>query len=154
MLLKFLQWCRNQCAFFPIKIMPFILNSLHTANLPYCSLVWYLTPNNKQCNRSNSSVFSDTGKEWTVTCSRSQLLCCHATIEENIVSSTSASFSDWTRLMAKPKMTIITTVATQTNPKILLLQAVYIQQRDHCSLSNPTSRNCGRKFLKQLYYWC
>lgn len=33
-----------------------------------------------------------------------------------------------TRLMAKPKMTIITTVATQTNLKILLLQAVYIQQ--------------------------
>jgi len=33
-----------------------------------------------------------------------------------------------TRLMAKPKMTNIITVATQTKPKILLLQAVYIQQ--------------------------
>jgi len=65
-----------------------------------------------------------------VTCSRSQLLCCHTTIEENKVSSTSASFNDLTSLMAKHKMTKITTIATQTNPKILLLQAVYIKQAE------------------------
>jgi hypothetical protein len=32
--------------------------------------------------------------------------------------------------MAKPKMTNFTTVATQTNPKIILLQEVYIQQTE------------------------
>ena len=65
-----------------------------------------------------------------MTCSRSQLLGWHVTIEENKVAPTSASFSDLIRLMAKPKITIITTVATQTNPKILLLQAVYVQQTE------------------------
>jgi hypothetical protein len=32
--------------------------------------------------------------------------------------------------MAKHKITKITTIATQTNPKILLLQAVYIKQTE------------------------
>ena len=57
--------------------------------------------------------------------------------------------------MAKPKMTIITTVATQTNPKILLLQAVYRQQTE-LTAPSPTLlvETVAESILKQLYYWC
>jgi hypothetical protein len=40
----------------------------------------------------------------------------------------------------------MTNITTETNPKILLLHAVYIEQTALCSLSNPNSGNWQKLF--------